>query len=67
MARIIQLVDNARQQSHNPSQQPRNPPQQIRAFHFNSWPLLRTNRHIEAADFAGQRLQMEFALHIARF
>jgi hypothetical protein len=31
MAKIIQLIDNTPQQSHNPSQQARNPPQQIYA------------------------------------
>jgi hypothetical protein len=48
MAKIIQLIDNTPQQSHNPSQQLRNPPQQIYALHFNSWQLFRTNRHTSA-------------------
>jgi hypothetical protein len=29
MAKILQLIDNTPQKSHNPSQQPRNPPQQV--------------------------------------
>jgi hypothetical protein len=28
-AKVIQLIDNTTQQSHNPSQQTRNPPQQL--------------------------------------
>jgi hypothetical protein len=55
MANFIQLIDVAPQPSHNPSQQ-------IYAFHFNSWQLLRTNRHTQAGEFAGHCSQMELAV-----
>jgi hypothetical protein len=61
VVKIIQLIDNTSQQSHNPSQQFHAIRHSSSALHSNSPQLLRTNRHNSAVFFAARNKQVAVA------